>query len=143
MAGCVLRQVGDLAGVEPLQQPERGQQLLAAFFSGEGQAEEGRQKAAQVGISGAQLVQLPPLLQPLELATTLGRLVELLETDSLAHLRAHVLAVRGRSEQDIDRQQHRFHAFSRPPAYWRWRSSKAWRARRHMVVRYSSCISTR
>ena len=42
--------------------------------------------------------------------------MELLETDLFAHLRAHVLAICRRSEQDIDRQQQRFHAFLRPPA---------------------------
>jgi hypothetical protein len=38
------------------------------------------------------------------------------ETDSMTYLRAQVLAVRRRGEQDIDREQHRLHAFSRPPA---------------------------
>ncbi len=69
-----------------------------------------------VGVSGAQFVKLAALLEPLELAATLRCLVEMFETDSLAHLCAHVLPVRMWGEQDIDRQQHRLHAFSRPPA---------------------------
>src|SRR2546428_12412271 len=105
MAGCILRQLIDLASVEPTQETERGQQFLAALFSGKRQTEEGREITAQVGIAGAQFIELATLLEPLELAATLSCLVETFQTDSLAHLRANVLAVRRWGEQDIDREQ--------------------------------------
>jgi hypothetical protein len=59
---------------------------------------------------------VPAFLKPLELAATLSRLMETFETDSLAHLGAHVVAICRRGEQDIDREQHCLHAFSRPPS---------------------------
>src|SRR6516225_44626 len=116
MTGCVFRQLIDLAAVEPTQDRERSQQFLAALFSGKRQTEKGRQIAAQVDIAGAQFIKLAALLEPLELAATLRRLLELVEADSLAYPRSHILAVRRRGEQDIDREQHRLHAFARSPA---------------------------
>ena len=137
MAGGVLRRVPDLAGIEAPHQSERGQQILTTLFARKWQTEEGWQIAAQVSITGAQFIKLAAFLEPLELAATLRRLVEMRETDSSAHLGAHIVALRRRGEQDIDREI----AAQLDPEEWREMVSAYHRAVAEAITRYGGHVA--
>jgi hypothetical protein len=83
------------------------------------------------------------LFEPLKLAATLRRFLELLEIDSLAYLHTHIVAVRRRGEQDIDRQQHCLDTVARPSAQLAVALFERMARAAPHGLRYWSCISTR